>query len=230
MSEEGVRTCRCCGAIVARTFVDLGVMPLANSYLTAGQLQVDEPRYPLHARVCDQCLLVQIEAVVPAERIFSDYAYFSSYSTTWVEHARRFADVTTVKLGLNAESLVVELASNDGYLLQHFVAAGVPVLGMEPAANVAAAAIEKGIRTDTAFFGLETAQRLVSEGFEADLIVANNVFAHVPDPGLRRRHVPHILSQKALSRSSSLVAPPDLGGAVRHHLPRALLLFLALHC
>ena len=179
--ETPIPSCRCCGAAVTRTFVDLGVMPLANSYLTAGQLDEIEPRYPLHARVCDRCLLVQIEAVVPAERIFCDYAYFSSYSTTWVEHARRFADDSSVRLGLDADSLVVELASNDGYLLQHFVAAGIPVLGVEPAANVARVAIEKGIRTKTAFFGMETAARLVAEGFTADLLVANNVFAHVPD-------------------------------------------------
>jgi SAM-dependent methyltransferase len=166
---------------VVRSFVDLGVTPLANSYLSADQLDRAEPRYPLHAKVCDSCLLVQIEPVVKAEEIFTDYAYFSSYSASWVEHARQFANETRVSLGLTGASLVVELASNDGYLLKHYVEAGIPVLGIEPAINVARVAMNSGVRTETAFFGVATAENLMDRGLQADLLVANNVLAHVPD-------------------------------------------------
>jgi SAM-dependent methyltransferase len=174
-------SCRFCGQALHRTFVDLGTTPLANSYLKAEDLARPEPSYPLHARVCDSCLLVQVESVVPAEDIFSDYAYFSSVSKTWVEHARRFAEGAAGRLGLGASSKVVEIASNDGYLLQHFVAMGVPVLGVEPAANVARVAIDRGVPTEVAFFGRATAERLLAAGHAADLVVANNVLAHVPD-------------------------------------------------
>lgn len=153
-------------------------MPLANSYLTSEELDQPEPRHPLAARVCGRCFLVQVEPVVRREDIFEDYAYFSSMSESWVSHARRFARRCCRTYGLDADSRVLEVASNDGYLLQHFVAAGVPVLGIEPAANVAAAARAIGCPTEVAFFGSDTARRL---GVDADLVVANNVLAHVPD-------------------------------------------------
>jgi len=176
-----VGTCRNCAARLREVFADLGRMPLANSYLTASALRAPEPSYPLVARLCTACLLVQIDDVVPPGTIFSDYPYFSSYSATWVEHARRYAEAMIDRLGLGPQSEVVEIASNDGYLLQHFVAAGIPVLGVEPAANVAAAAIEKRVPTEIAFFGEATARQLAAEGHCADLIAANNVLAHVPD-------------------------------------------------
>jgi SAM-dependent methyltransferase len=174
-------SCRACGAPLTETFVDLGATPLANSYLEPDDLDRLEPHYPLHARVCSGCLLVQLPAVQTAEAIFSDYAYFSSYSDSWVEHARRYVDGIVPALALGQESLVVEIASNDGYLLRHVVAAGIPVLGIEPAANVAAAAIAAGIDTEVAFFGRDYAAGLVERRRQADLIVANNVLAHVPD-------------------------------------------------
>jgi SAM-dependent methyltransferase len=173
--------CRGCGDELTRTLVDLGTTPLANAYVDADTTVPEDPRYPLHARVCDRCLLVQIDAVVPPDHIFSDYAYFSSYSPSWVEHARRYADAATRRFGLDASSLVVEIASNDGYLLKHFVDAGIPVLGVEPAANVAEVAIAAGVPTDVRFFGRETAEDLVLERGRADLVVANNVLAHVPE-------------------------------------------------
>ncbi len=174
-------TCRLCGSPVTRTFVDLGTTPLANAYLRPEEVDGPEPRYPLHTLVCDACLLVQLEALVSPGELFSDYAYFSSYSDSWVEHSRRFVATTIPGLGLGATSLVVEVASNDGYLLQHFVAAGVPVLGIEPAENVAKVAVARGVPTEVAFFGRATADDLVERQLAADLVVANNVFAHVPD-------------------------------------------------
>lgn len=174
--------CRSCGAGLHRTLVDLGEMPLANAYLTEAQVHAGVERsYPLHARVCDRCHLVQVDDVVPPTAIFSDYAYFSSYSDTWVEHARRYTKQVIDRLGLDGHSLVIEVASNDGYLLRHFVDAGVPVLGVEPAANVAEVARAAGIPTEVAFFGVDCARAIVDRGQVADLIVANNVLAHVPD-------------------------------------------------
>ena len=140
-----------------------------------------EPFYPLHVRVCEQCLLVQLEEFVAPEEIFTEYAYFSSYSDSWVAHARDYVESVVERFGLSADSQVVELASNDGYLLQHLVERGIPALGVEPAANVAEAARERGIETVVEFFGRELASRLLAEGRQADLLVANNVFAHVPD-------------------------------------------------
>lgn len=179
--SAGKPTCNFCGTELIDTFVDLGEMALANSYLAEADLAKPEPRHPLHARVCRSCLLVQVDSVVPAEEIFSDYAYFSSYSESWVAHARAYAEMTTRRFGLGADSLVAEVASNDGYLLKHFLAAGIPVLGIEPAANVAKVAEDNGVRTEVAFFGRETAARLKADGFAADLMAANNVLAHVPD-------------------------------------------------
>jgi hypothetical protein len=155
--------------------------PLCESYVPPDRLGEMEPFYPLHVRVCDQCLLVQLEELVGPEEIFSEYAYFSSYADSWVAHARGYVDSVVERFGLSSTSNVVELASNDGYLLQHVVARGIPALGVEPAANVARAARERGIETVIEFFGRELASRLVAEGRQADLLIANNVFAHVPD-------------------------------------------------
>jgi 2-polyprenyl-3-methyl-5-hydroxy-6-metoxy-1,4-benzoquinol methylase len=175
------RACRLCGAELTHTFVDLGMSPLCESYLPAERLDDPETFYPLHVRLCGDCLLVQLPAYVAGEDIFSDYAYFSSYSDSWVAHAKRYADEMTARLGLTAGSLVTEVASNDGYLLQHFNAAGIPVLGVEPAANVAKAAQAKGIRTVVRFLGPETGEAIAAEYGQADLVAGNNVFAHVPD-------------------------------------------------
>ncbi len=173
--------CRFCGAALTQSFIDLGMTPLANSYVAPDRLMQTDPAYPLHARVCGACFLVQVDAAVPAEEIFSDYAYFSSYSTSWVEHARCYAQAMIERFALTASSKVIEVASNDGYLLRHFAAAGISVFGVEPAANVASAAEELGIATEVAFFGTDTARRLKAKGHAADLMVANNVLAHVPD-------------------------------------------------
>jgi SAM-dependent methyltransferase len=174
--------CRLCGTGLRRTFVDLGMSPLCESFLDAEDLNRMEAFYPLHVRICEECLLVQLETYVPAEEIFGgDYAYFSAYSDSWVEHARVYAERMTERLALSHESLVVELASNDGYLLQHFVRAGIPALGIDPARNVAEAARARGVDTLCEFFGADLAERLVEERGYADLVVANNVVAHVPD-------------------------------------------------
>lgn len=173
--------CRFCDAPLKHCFVDLGSTPLANAYLTAEQLTQPEPSYPLRAFVCSECWLVQADAFVPPEAIFTHYAYFSSYSDSWVEHARRFTMMARERFGLGATSQVIEVASNDGYLLKHFVEAGVPVLGVEPAENVAEVARSIGVPTEARFFGKETAADLVSRGHAADIIIGNNVLAHVPD-------------------------------------------------
>lgn len=173
--------CRFCSAPLEHTFCDLGRSPLSNSYLTAEQLKSREPIYPLHVYVCGSCYLVQIKEYASPEHIFGDYAYFSSYSDTWLEHVRAYADMARERFRLNDSSLVVELASNDGYLLQHFGSAGVPVLGVEPARNVAAVARERGVPTIAEFFGYAVASRLTAEGRSANLVIANNVLAHVPD-------------------------------------------------
>lgn len=172
--------CRLCGAGLRHTFCDLGMTPLSNAYLEAGQLNAMERFYPLHARVCGECFLVQLEQFEAPEGIFSDYAYFSSYSDSWLRHAEDYAAAMVARFGIGPASRVVEIASNDGYLLQYFKRRGVPVLGIEPAANVARAAEEKGIPTRVEFFGAQCAGRLAAQGRRADLIVANNVLAHVP--------------------------------------------------
>ena len=173
--------CRFCGKPLVHVFADLGMSPLSNAFLRSEQLDRMEPFYPLTAYVCDACFLVQLPAVETPENIFSDYAYFSSYSETWLEHARAYCAQMTSHLGLGPSSRVVEIASNDGYLLQYFVQAGVPVLGVEPAANVAEVARPKGVDTVVRFFGTETARELQEKGYEADLLLGNNVLAHVPD-------------------------------------------------
>ena len=172
--------CRLCGQLLSETFVDLGLSPLANAYVTPARLSQKEIFYPLHVFVCGSCLLVQLDEFESPEHIFSDYLYFSSFSDLWLAHCRTYADHMVERFGLGAKSQVVEVASNDGYLLQYFLPHGVPVLGVEPAANVAQTAIAKGIPTEVAFFGTETAQRLRARGVEADLIAGNNVLAHVP--------------------------------------------------
>jgi SAM-dependent methyltransferase len=174
--------CLFCGAALRHTFVDLGMSPLCESIVTKERLNQMEPFYPLHAYVCDQCFLVQVEEYVSPEEIFTEYAYFSSYADTWVEHMRRYAEMIVERLGLGSSSLVVEVASNDGYLLQHFVKKGIPVLGIEPAANVAKVAVAKGIPTLVKFFGEQTARELRDEGRQADLICGANVLAQVPRP------------------------------------------------
>jgi len=174
-------TCRFCGTGLRHTFVDLGMSPLCQTHITPEQLNHMEPFYPLRAYVCHECFLVQLEEYVAPNDIFSEYAYFSSYSDSWVEHARRYAEAMIERFHLGASSQVVEIASNDGYLLQHFVKRGVPVLGVEPAANVAKVAVEKGIPTTVRFFGTETAKAISAEHGKADLLLGNNVLAHVPN-------------------------------------------------
>lgn len=173
--------CRFCGAPLSHTFVDLGMSPLCESYLSAEQLNGMEPFYPLHVYVCECCFLVQLEAYVSPEHIFSEYAYFSSYADAWLKHSQQYTRQMIQRFQLDAHSQVVEVASNDGYLLQYFVQEKIPVLGIEPAANVAKVAIEKGVPTRVEFFGVSSALRLVEEGYQADLLLGNNVLAQVPD-------------------------------------------------
>jgi SAM-dependent methyltransferase len=173
-------SCRFCGAAVEAVFADLGMSPLANSYLPAEAANSMEPFYPLRALVCGECFLVQLEEFQTPERIFSDYAYFSSYSSSWLDHSRRYSEQMIARLGLGDSSHVVEIASNDGYLLQFFHERQIPVLGIEPAANVAKVALQKGIPTLVEFFGEDTARSLAKES-AADLLLGNNVLAHVPD-------------------------------------------------
>lgn len=175
--------CRSCGAKGLKLLVSLGTMPLANALLTREQLKQPEPKYSLDLAFCPQCTLVQITETVPPEALFRDYLYFSSYSDTMLQHAEQLAHRLTELIGLNNSSLVVELGSNDGYLLQYFVANGIPVLGIEPARNVAKAAEEKGIRTVSEFFGEKLASALKEQGERADVMIANNVLAHVADLG-----------------------------------------------
>lgn len=179
--QTASKKCRFCGALVQRTFVDLGMSPLCESYLSATDIERGETYYPLHAYVCEKCFLVQLEQYESAENIFSDYAYFSSYSDSWLKHCQNYCDNMVKRLALGHQSFVVEVASNDGYLLQYFVRRSVPVLGIEPAANVAKAAVEKGVPTLVRFFGVDTATKLAAEGRYADLVLGNNVLAQVPD-------------------------------------------------
>lgn len=173
-------SCRFCDSPLVHTFVDLGMSPLANSYLEAAALDEGETFYPLHTYVCDRCFLVQLPEWQTPDAIFSDYSYFSSYSDSWLAHAKAYTAKMVERFGFDSASLAVEVASNDGYLLQYFVERGVPVLGIEPAANVAAAAEEIGVETEVAFFGTELARRLAGDGRRADLLLGNNVLAHTP--------------------------------------------------
>jgi len=206
-SLRGATACRACGAPLSFTVVDLGLSPLCETLIRPDQLEQMEPFYPLHVRLCERCGLAQIPEFVPPAEIFGEYAYYSSYSSSWVEHARRYVEMVVARAGLDDRSFVVELASNDGYLLQHFLPLGIPVLGVEPAANVAEAARARGVPTLTAFFGLELATQLVADRGRADLVIGNNVLAQVPDlndfvagvaallapGGLATFEVPHLL-------------------------------------
>jgi len=173
--------CRHCATALTHTFVDLGMSPLCESFLQAQQLNAMEPFYPLHVWVCSSCFLVQLQEYVRPENIFNDYAYFSSFSDSWLGHAKRYTAKMIDRFGLTNRSRVVEIASNDGYLLQYFVQRGIPALGVEPAANVAAAAVKLGVETLVQFFGRDTARQLVADGTRPDLLLGNNVLAHVPD-------------------------------------------------
>ena len=179
--SDSERACRFCGAPLQHTFVDLGMSPLCETFLRADQLNEMEPFYPLHVYVCDRCFLVQLQEYVRREAIFTEYAYFSSYSDSWLAHARRYTAQMIEELGLTSGSRVIEVASNDGYLLQYFVERGIPALGIEPAANVAQAAIAKGVPTLVKFFGRETARALAAQDQRADLLIGNNVLAQVHD-------------------------------------------------
>jgi len=181
MASPRARECRLCGARLQHTFVDLGMSPPCESFIPADRIDCMEAYFPLHVMVCEECFLVQLPEHVSPQEIFTEYAYFSSYSSSWVAHAARYCNAVAARFGLGTNSLVVELASNDGYLLQHFLPMRVPVLGIEPAANVAQVAIKKGVPTRVEFFGTALAQTLVDEGKQADLIVGNNVLAQVPD-------------------------------------------------
>jgi hypothetical protein len=177
----GATFCRHCGAPLRLSVVDLGKSPLCQTVLTTEQLEQGDSFYPLHVRACEQCWLVQIPEFVPPEDIFTEYAYFSAYSDSWVEHARLYVDRKTERLGLGGDSFVVELATNDGDLLQHFLPKGIPVLGVEPAQNVAEAAVARGVETLPEFFGAALGGRLAAERRPADLVLGNNVLAQVPD-------------------------------------------------
>ena len=203
------QSCRVCGTLLTHSFVDLGLSPLANSYVSPERAHEGERFYPLHAFVCDTCFLVQLEEFESPQAIFSDYAYFSSFSSSWLRHAEAYVDAMTRRFGLDGDSKVVEVASNDGYLLQYFVRGGVPVLGVEPAANIAEVARSNGVPSEVAFFGQATAERLREAGHAADLMAANNVLAHVPDildfvagfrvllkpEGIATFEFPHLLKQ-----------------------------------
>lgn len=181
MKYKRTTNCRFCNAPLTHTFVDLGITPLSNSYLLKEDLQKEEPVYPLHAKVCGNCFLVQIDYAVPPEEIFSHYSYFSSYSDSWLKHAAKFTEDAVARFNLSDKSKVIEVASNDGYLLRNFVRLNIPCLGVDPADNVAKVAIDAGIPTEIAFFGSQIAEKLSSCGNNADLMVANNVLAHTPN-------------------------------------------------
>ncbi len=176
-----IATCRFCGRPLQHTFANLGMSPLANSYLKPEQLNQIERYYPLHALVCEGCFLVQLQEFESPEAIFGNYAYFSSFSDSLLRHAKAYVEMAVNRFQLNSKSQVVEIASNDGYLLQYFVEKGIPVLGVEPAANVAEAAMKRGIPSLVKFFGVRTAREMAQEGWQADLLIGNNVLAHVPD-------------------------------------------------
>jgi SAM-dependent methyltransferase len=190
--------CRLCGAPLATTFVNLGMSPLCESFLPDGEVDRMEAYFPLHALVCGECFLVQLREYVQPAHIFSEYAYFSSYSTSWIEHARRYCEMAVARFGLGPTSQVFEIASNDGYLLQHFLPFGVPVVGIEPAANVAEVARRKNVPTLVEFFGSVLARRLESEGQRADLIIGNNVLAQVPDLNDFTAGMAHLLAPEGV--------------------------------
>jgi hypothetical protein len=191
-------SCQYCGVPLAISWLDLGRQPLANSYMPSAEEARSAPTYPLHARVCSSCWLVQVDRDVPPAEIFSDYAYFSSFSESWLDHCRRYSEAVIDRFGLGAESLVVEVASNDGYLLKNFVARGIPVLGIDPAANIGEVARQAGVPTETAFFGAALAENLVERGIRADHISAKNVLAHVPQIGDFAQGIATLLKPEAV--------------------------------
>ena len=217
-APEAKPKCRFCGQALEHTFVDLGMSPLCQTHIEPSELNQMEPFYPLHAYVCGNCFLVQVDEFVSPDEIFSDYAYLSSYSDSWVEHARKYVEMISERLGLGPSSFVVEIASNDGYLLQHFVAKGIPCLGVEPAANVAEIARDKGIESEVCFFGEESAKRIASKYHKADLVLGNNVLAHVPklhdfvqglkellaDGGTVTMEFPHLLQLMQLNQFDTI--------------------------
>ena len=172
--------CKFCNVPLTQKLVDLGMAPLANSFLSSDMLASEEPKYPLRVFVCSNCLLIQTEEYETSEKIFSDYLYFSSYSQTWLRHAEDYVNMMITRFGFDKKSQIIEIASNDGYLLQYFKKKKIPILGVEPAANVAKVAEKKGIPTIIKFFGIDTAKELVLKGTWADLLIGNNVLAHVP--------------------------------------------------
>ncbi|EDN71404.1 NDP-hexose 3-C-methyltransferase protein [Beggiatoa sp. PS] len=176
-----IQNCRFCGTTLKHTFCDLGMSPLSNAYLKSTQLHLMEAFYPLHAYVCENCYLVQLQEFQSPDKIFSDYAYFSSYSETWLKHAQAYTEYMIERFGFNTSNQIIEIASNDGYLLQYFKEKNISILGVEPAENVAKVAQTKGIPTITKFFGIKTATELANEGKQANLLLGNNVLAHVPD-------------------------------------------------
>ena len=219
-----VAGCRSCGADLHHSVVDLGRQPLANSYLTAEQLLEPEAVYPLHPYVCDRCWLVQLEEYPTPDDIFSDYAYFASYSDSWLEHARHYAHQIAEQLDLGPDNLVIEVASNDGYLLRNFVESGIPVLGIEPARNVADHAISIGVPTEVMFLGRESATKLRGRGIAGDLVVGNNVLAHVPDLNDFVAGLALLLAAEGDADDGIPARPsPARRASVRHDLPRALL-------
>lgn len=179
--HAALKPCRFCGARLQRTFVDLGMSPLCETYPSAAELNRGEMFYPLHVFVCENCFLVQLEEFESPEKIFGEYPYFSSYSDSWLKHCESYTSQVIERFGLGAQSFVVEAASNDGYLLQYFVKEGIPVLGIEPAANVAKIAVEKGVPSLARFFGAQLASEMAGKGETADLVIGNNVLAQVPD-------------------------------------------------
>ena len=179
--KAATKPCRFCGTSLRRSFVDLGMSPLCETYPAASDFHRGETYYPLHVFVCEECFLVQLEEYESPDKIFSEYGYFSSYSDSWLNHADTYCEKMVERLSLDRHSFVIEVASNDGYLLQYFAQRGVPVLGIEPAANVAKVAVEKGVSTLVQFFGTQLAKQLAEEGRQADLVVGNNVLAQVPD-------------------------------------------------
>ena len=228
MSSQCV--CRLCGARLTQTFVDLGMSPLCESYVSADQLDQLEIFYPLHVRQCSSCLLVQLPAYVSGEEIFSDYAYFSSYSDSWVAHAKRFADSMVDRLGLTADSLVTEVASNDGYLLQHFVAQGIPVLGIEPAKNVAEAAQSLGITTVVQFLGSATGSDIAERPWaRRSGRREQRVRPRPRHPGLRGRSAGTREGHGPGHPGVPPPASPDAAASIRHDLSRALLVPLPPH-
>jgi SAM-dependent methyltransferase len=216
--------CRFCGGSLAE-FVDLGMSPLCESYLAKNQLNSMEPFYPLAAYVCRDCLLVQLRDYVAPEHIFTEYAYFSAYSDAWLDHARRYVETMTERLGLGPANRVIELGSNDGYLLQFFAEKGIPVLGIDPAANVASAAENRGVSTLVKFFGVETSRELAEKGIQGDLVLGNNVLAQVADLNSFVEGIRIILKPRGVCTIEFPHLLKTIAGNQFDQLPRTLFVF-----